>query len=209
MTIKIIGGGTSRTMRAHWAASETGIKYESALIGPRTGETQTKEFKALNAKEKIPVLIQDDLVLSESAAIVAHLGRLHGSLLPTSPELLARYGEWQSCILMELDAQCLYIMRKHGDLAHIYGDATAAMDTAQAGFSKQIKLAVTALQNNNYLVGDEFSGVDILLTTCLDWAVAYKFSLDPVLMDYLKAIHSRPAYQAAYAHNFSISAVPN
>jgi glutathione S-transferase len=209
MTIKIIGGGTSRTMRAHWAASETGIAYQSELIGPRTGETQTKEFKALNAKEKIPVLIQDALVLTESAAIVAHLGRLHGTLLPTSPELLARYDEWQSFILMELDAQSLYIMRKHGDLAHIYGEAAAAMDTARAGFSKQIKLAATALQNNNHLLGNEFSGIDILLTTCLDWAVAYKISLDPVLMEYLKTIHSRPAYQAAYAHNFSISAAPN
>jgi len=139
---------------------------------------------------------------------VAYLGRLQGTLLPTSTQLLARYDEWQSFILMELDAQCLYIMRKHEDLAHIYGEAAAAMDTARAGFSKQIKLAVTALQNNNYLVGEQFCGVDILLTTCLDWAVAYEFSLDSALMRYLTAMHSRPAYRSAAAHNFSISAAP-
>ncbi|MDG2277334.1 MAG: glutathione S-transferase, partial [Pseudomonadales bacterium] len=72
--ITIWGGATARTVRAHWMCHELGIEYASKLIGSRTGATQSEEFRALNAKEKIPVLVDDDFVLSESAAIVTYLG---------------------------------------------------------------------------------------------------------------------------------------
>ena len=57
-------------MRAHWMAHELELDYEPRLIGSRTGETQTNAFRALNPKGKIPVLEDDDLVLTESGAIV-------------------------------------------------------------------------------------------------------------------------------------------
>ena len=232
MKILIIGGATTRTMRAHWAAHELGLDYESQLIGSRTGETQTKEFLALNPKAKIPVLSHDGLVLTESAAIIYYLDQVAGSfntaagslpsaagalptaagalptaagapLIPTEPQTLARYQEWQSYILMELDAQTLYIMRKHGDLAHIYGEAPVAMETARTGFNFQVKAAASALESTPFLLGDSFSGVDILLTTVLDWAVAYDFTLADSLLSYLERIQTRGAYISARAHNFS------
>ena len=42
------GAGTARTFRPIWMAEELGISYELNPIGPRTGETQTKEFTNLN-----------------------------------------------------------------------------------------------------------------------------------------------------------------
>ena len=113
------------------------------------------------------------------------------------------YQEWQSFILMELDAQTLYIMRKHGDLAHIYGEAPVAMETAKTGFNFQVKVAASALESTPFLLGDSFSGVDILLTTVLDWAVAYDFTLADSLLGYLERMHAREAYLSARAHNFS------
>ena len=71
--ITIWGGATSRTLRAHWMIHELGLEYTPELIGSRTGATPTKEFRALNPKEKIPVLVDDDLVLTESVAIVTYL----------------------------------------------------------------------------------------------------------------------------------------
>jgi len=204
--IKIIGGATSRTLRAHWAAHELALDYESVLIGSRTGATQEPDFIALNAKEKIPVLVHDDLVLTESGAIVAHLARTGGALIPLDTNGLAKYDEWQSFILMELDAQCLYIMRKHRDLPHLYGEAPGAVLAAQEGFNKQVKVAETQLATTPYLLGDEFSGVDILLGSTLAWAIAYGFSLSEILQGYLQRTRARPAFKSANAHNFSIEA---
>ena len=37
------GSGTARTFRPIWMAEELGLSYVLKPIGPRTGETQTKE----------------------------------------------------------------------------------------------------------------------------------------------------------------------
>ena len=45
------GAGTARTFRPIWMAEELGLSYILKPIGPRTGETQTKEFTSLNRKQ--------------------------------------------------------------------------------------------------------------------------------------------------------------
>ena len=76
--LQIWGGATARTIRPHWMCHELALEYEPKLIGSRTGETQSAQFRALNPKEKIPVMVDGDLVLSESAAIVTYLGDTYG-----------------------------------------------------------------------------------------------------------------------------------
>ena len=208
--LTVWGGATARTLRAHWMLHELGIEYEPRLIGSRTGETQSDEFQHLNPKEKIPVLIDDDLILTESVAIVTYLGDTYGKGSKLVPEPFtvqrARYNEWMSFIQMELDAHTLYVMRKHRDLSDLYGEAPAAIQTAIEGFDKQVNVAATRLEESAYLLGDDFSAADLVLTTCLQWAKAYGFDLHPRLQSYRDLIARREAFQKAAELNFSISA---
>ena len=73
--LKLWGAGTARTLRPIWMAEELEIDYELIPIGPRTGETQTKEFTSLNPKQKIPTMQHKDFNLSESLAICRYLQR--------------------------------------------------------------------------------------------------------------------------------------
>lgn len=207
--ITIWGGATSRTLRAHWMIHELGVDYTPELIGSRTGATQTEAFRALNPKEKIPVLVDDDLVLTESVAIVTYLGDTYGvdSGLVPKPYTVARahYYEWTSFIQMELDAHTLYVMRKHLDLAELYGEAPAAIETAIAGFNKQVAVAERRLTEQSYLLGDSFTAADLVLMTCLDWAEIYGIKLAETFQPYRDRIHQRPAFQSARKLNFSIS----
>ena len=54
---------------------ELGLSYVLKPIGPRTGETQTKEFTSLNRKQKIPLMQIGEFHLSESLAICKYLQR--------------------------------------------------------------------------------------------------------------------------------------
>ncbi len=207
MGIAIWGGATPRTMRAHWAAHELGVEYDAKLIGSRSGATQTEEFRALNCKEKIPVLVDDELVLTESAAIVTYLGDKYGKLTPPVGSIRrAKYNEWMSYIQMELDAHTLYIIRRHVGLADLYGEAPAAIAAARDGFKKQIKWASPRLKVADYAIGEAFSGVDIMLTTTLDMAVFFDFELAEEFETYRAKHSARQAYQTANALNYSISA---
>ena len=200
------GVGTSRTIRPHWALHELGLSFELRPIQPRTGETQTPEFTALSARQKIPLLQDNGLILTESAAIVTYLSDAYGqpdnTLLPADARQRARCLEWCFFVISELDATSLYVMRRHGDLRHIYGDAPLANEAAAEYFQKQMRTVERQLAGDaHYVLGERFTAADILLSTCVTWAVRYGVRVaDPVLA-YNKRVTARPAYTRALETN--------
>ena len=52
-----------------WVMEELGLDYEQVPLNPHAGETRTPEYLALNPSGKIPTLVHDDFVLTESMAI--------------------------------------------------------------------------------------------------------------------------------------------
>lgn len=205
------GVGTSRTLRAHWAMHELGLDYECRPILPRTGETQTQEYTALNPRQKIPLLQDGDFRIAESPAIAAYLSDTYGTrenaLIPTEPREYATWLEWCFYAATELDATSLYVMRRHGALKHIYGEAPVALESAAQYFSTQLRHAEQALQYGRpFLLGGRLTTADMLLTTCLAWAVSYHVPVTAACHGYMERITSRPAYCAAVAANAPRSA---
>lgn len=200
------GAGTPRTMRAHWILHELGLEYEKRPIGPRTGETQTAEFTQLNPSQKVPVLQDGAMTLSESAAIVTYLAETYGGsrglVPPVSTRERAHYYQWCFFTMMELDAHTTYVIRKHTALAAIYGEAPNAVRAAGEGFEKQVRVADQWLTSGRpFILGETFTGADILLTTCLTSGDNYKLSLTDVLQNYVQRTTSREAYRLAAAAN--------
>jgi glutathione S-transferase len=65
-----------------------------------------------------------------------------------------------------------------------------------------LDVAEKQLADTPYIVGSNFSGADILLVSCLDWAVFYGFDLPASVQSYHARVTDREAYQAAFALNF-------
>jgi glutathione S-transferase len=200
------GVGTSRTLRAHWALRELGLDYECRPILPRTGETQTQEFTELNPRRKIPLLQDGDFTIAESPAIAAYLSNVYGTpentLIPSDSREQASWLEWCFYAATELDATSLYVMRRHGDLKHIYGDSPIALESAAGYFATQLRHAEQALQDGRpFLVGGRFTTADMLLATCLTWAVNYRVPVTAACLTYMKRMTSRSAYRASVAAN--------
>ena len=205
------GVGTSRTLRAHWELHELGLDYECRPILPRTGETKTAEYTALNPRQKIPLLQDGDFTIAESPAIAAYLsntyGTLENTLIPSDPREQARWLEWCFYAATELDATSLYVMRRHGDLKHLYGEAPVVLESAAGYFATQLRHAERALQDGRpFLVGGRFTTADMLLTTCLTWAADYRVPVTAACLAYMKRITSRPAYRTSVAANTPKSA---
>lgn len=204
-TITLWGSGTSRTLRPVWVAEELGISYELKTIGPRTGETQTPQFTSLNPKQKIPLLVDGAMRLSESLAICRYLINTYPAdaiYAPTTPEDRAREDEWCCYMYGELDETSLYVMRRHGDLGHIYGAAPEVVASAAAYAAKHLDITAGLLGQQEFVLERGFGLADILLMSCLNWAVAYGLDLPDVLQDYSKRIARREAYRRAVSANF-------
>lgn len=200
------GVGTSRTLRAHWMLAELDLPYERRAITSRSGETLTPEYTRLNPSQKIPALQEGDFVLTESAAIVNYLAGKYGAAKnlcpPAEPRERARYDQWCFFVMMELDANTLYVIRKHEDLPNLYGEAPNALQAAREGFARQAKAAAMRLSDSGpYVLGDQFSGADILLTSCLNGAIRRKIELPDALHEYRSRTTAREAYQRAQHMN--------
>ena len=200
------GATTSRTIRAHWALHELGLAYRCEPILPRSGQTNTERYIAVNPRQKVPALVDGDFTITESAAIITYLSATYGTadnnLVPTASRERARYDEWTYFIMAELDATSLYVVRRHLGLPAIYGAAPVAIDAALAYFQRQIgSVAATLNDGRDWLMGDRFTGADILLTTCLTWATRLDQPLADSLVCFRDRATARPAYQAASAAN--------
>ena len=103
---------------------------------------------------------------------------------------------------MELGATTLYVLRRHEYLPAIYGDAPNAIEACREYFVRMIDAATQALDRDaTYLLGDHFTGVDILMMSCVDWAIRYEVSVPSEFLAYRERIAERPSYGKALAAN--------
>jgi glutathione S-transferase len=210
MTIfKILGPAWSRAFRCVWMLEELGIAYES--VG--NAMPATKRVLQYNKAGKIPVLLEyssdsadesqpPDFVLSESVAINTYLADKYGQgLVPLAgTRERAVYDQVVCCILSELDAQGLWIHRKHaGPLTQYFGEIPEAAKAAEVQFTRVNKCVAAWL--NPYILGEHFSAADILYVHCLDWskALGWHESWPENIEPYRQLCHARPAYQRAKA----------
>lgn len=207
-TIEIWGAHTARTMRVVWTAEELGLDYILHSIGPRTGETQTSTYTALNPKQKIPCLTDASVtggwVLTESLAIARYLISAYPSKTlkpPSTPIEFAAEDEWCTFALSELDETSLYVVRRHRDLAHIYGESQVVVEACFDYLGRQLRVVEAHLTGRAYVLDGGFSLADIMLTTCLTWAIDYGAELGVASLEYVRRMKQREAYRRAVKMN--------
>ena len=107
--LKIYGVARTRAFRALWVAEELGLAYEHVPVEIGAAGARTPEFLAINPNGRLPLIADDDFVLSESLAITLYLakkhaqGTKHGTLYPATLEAEARVWQWSFWAIAEVD----------------------------------------------------------------------------------------------------------
>lgn len=199
--IQLYGHAKTRSLRVAWALEELGVDYEFIDVDLPTGAARREPFISLNPGGKVPVLVDADLVLTESAAIVTYLGDkfAQGALVPpVGTPLRARYEQWCYFAVTELE-QPLWNMAKHRFALPQARRIPAMIDCAGWEFNRALNVLEKGLQAP-YILGENFSGADILLGQTLLWAQAFQLDINaPLVVDYLQRLSARPALARALA----------
>ena len=84
--MKLYGFGPTRSLRALWALKELDVDFEFVPVNLPAGEQKHPDFLRLNPAGKVPVLVDGDIIIPESAAIVLYLADKYREkgLLPSS-----------------------------------------------------------------------------------------------------------------------------
>jgi glutathione S-transferase len=208
------GIGTPRTLRPLWALAELGLEYDHKKILPRGPGMEDPRFRSLSERHKVPFYEDDRVKIGESAAIVGYLADRHGrDVLPMpapATEERAVLLDRTLFIMTEIDAR-LYTLRLHGEppagLAAVYGAAPTAVRAAKEYVHRSLHETARWLQGGRpYVMGEHFGTADILLASCVVWALLYEIELPTPLGEYRDRVVSRPGFQAAMASNDPSSA---
>jgi glutathione S-transferase len=63
----------TRSIRARWMLQELGEEFEAVTVNLMTGDHRRPEFLKINPAGRVPTLVDGDLVITESVAIVLYL----------------------------------------------------------------------------------------------------------------------------------------
>jgi glutathione S-transferase len=188
----------SRSQRVLWLLEELGLPYEIRHY-QRDAVTRLAppELQAVHPLGKSPVLGDDGRTIIESGAIVDYLIRRHGGarLQPAADSpLYDDYQQWlhyaEGSAMLPLLLK-LYVSR--------LGEAGAPLSPRiESEIANHLGFVEQSLQGRQWLVGNEFSGADVMMSFVGEVAGARggreRF---PNLLAWVRRFQQRPAYQRA------------
>jgi len=197
--IKLYHAPLTRSVRILWLLEELGIPYEVEDV--EFEPTRDTFFQQKTPFGKLPTLEDDEVVICESGAVLEYLIDRYGegrfAPEPGSPERAA-YLQWihfaESTAFAPLGVLAwLGVYRGEG------GRYTELLADARSRALQALAFVDRALGERDYLVGDTFTGADVMMGFTL--AAARRLGvLDeslPRLGRYLDRLMARPALKRA------------
>jgi glutathione S-transferase len=180
-----------------FALKELGLDCELIPIDLAKGEQRQAAFLAVNPAGRVPVLVDGDVRLTESQAILAYLGEKSGRLWPQTPAQRADALQWLFFLaqhVMPAAAQVALRIR-----ARVTGVAVDEAVVAQGEQAMKATLPVVEahLAANDWMLGGAFSLVDCGYCPILNVIEKAGFSLAefPRTGGYLERLRGRPAWR--------------
>ena len=203
--MKLYGFGPTRSLRALWGLKELGLDYEFIPVNLVAGEHRRPDFLALNPAGKVPVLVDGDLVIPESAAIVLYLAEKYPEkgLMPTSLAQRSQVYRWVMFAMTELE-QPLWRITKHTFLYPEEKRLPQDVDLAREDFTAMASVLERHLKGRQFIVGDRVTVADCVTAYLMDWANEQHL-LDgfPNLQAYLQRMYARSSAPQRIAEAFA------
>jgi glutathione S-transferase len=202
--MKLYGFGPTRSLRALWGLRELGVDFEFIPVNLLAGEHKSPEFLRLNPAGKVPVLVDGDTVIPESAAIVLYLAEKYRErgLLPASLEARANVYRWTMFAVTELE-QPLWRITKHTVVYPEEKRLPADIALAREEFLAMAAVLDSHLKGRRFIVGDNVTVADCVSAYLVDWANELRLIDDfAELRAYLDRMYARPAAPQRIAEAF-------
>jgi len=195
----------TRSIRVRWTLQELEVDFVPIVVNLVAGEHRRPEFLKINPAGKVPVLVDGDLVLTESVAIVLYLAEKYASkgLIPSDLKQRAQVNQWLLFAATELE-QPLWRISRHTTLYPEGERLPGDVRLASHEFKAMAQVLAEHLQKRQFVVGDRMTVADIVVAYTLDWANEAKLLDDlPPLRSYMERMYARPHAPPRIAEAFA------
>lgn len=166
MSLTIYGPAQSRAMRVLWLAHELELDFDH-LPGFADGGASAALLKA-NPMGQVPAIEDDGFALAESMAINIYLAKKHGKLAPRSLAEEAQTLRWCFWVMAAVEKPMLEALLAARGLMGRERDEEAAR-AAIDSLRKPFDVLNGALAGRDYLLGDDFTVVDLNVASVFAW----------------------------------------
>jgi glutathione S-transferase len=183
--LKLYGSAWSRAAIVKWYLAELDLPYEFVQLDLSTNEHQQPAFLAINPMGKIPAIVDGDLALWESGAILLYLADQYGGGFATAAER-AKTNQWI-----------------------VFANATLGVelfspDQREKATPQLLKPLDARLTQQPFILGEQFSVADVAIGSTLSYVhmmVKPDWTAYPAVLDYGRRINERSAFQQAMMVN--------
>lgn len=191
--LRVVGRRASRAFRVLWMLEEIDVPYDHLPAAPHS-----PEVRALSPQGRIPLLVDGDVVIRESMAILTYLAdRFRALTFPAGTTDRARQDAATHHILSDLEAP-LWTAERHTFVLPENRRVAAVAESLRADFNVNLRRFGDAMGEGPFLMGAKITVPDILLGNILGWATRAGYDLNhDGLSGYLRRLQDRPAHQRA------------
>jgi len=203
--LQVFAFATPNSVKVPIALEEMGLDYTLNPVNIRAGEQKLPDFVALNPNAKVPVLVDGDLTLTESAAIMVYLAEKTGKLLPGS-------GIGRARVFEQLFFHASGLGPAFGNVGFFRKFAPEPIPLAIDRFGNEAQRIVGVLDallvNQRFVAGDDLSIADI---AHFGWMWRRQFaevSIEdaPNVARWYAELEARPAFQRGIERTTALAA---
>jgi glutathione S-transferase len=163
-------------MAPHFILEALNIDFELILVNRQTNAHKSNEYLALNPSGRIPTLIDEQLVLFESAAICIHLAESNPSarFIPNiGSKNRAKFFQWMMYLTNTVQAEFMFYFypNRHTNSSNALANMTLIQEER---ITNMFGLLDNEVRHKVFLIGNIITACDFFLFMLAIWANEFK-----------------------------------
>jgi glutathione S-transferase len=200
--MKIYHAPNSRSVRAVWLFEELELPYELEIHALGDPKMRSAEYRAVHPMGRVPAVVDGDVTIFESGAIVEYILARHGAgrlrpdvASPSFPDYLQWLHYAEGMLMPPVNiivVETLFLPEERRNQTNV--------DRARKLLGRMLDAVEQGLEGKEYLAG-EFSGADIMTghACIVSERLGGDISDKPNVEAYINRLQARPALQKAWA----------
>jgi glutathione S-transferase len=198
--LKLYFSPGSCALASHIALIDTGAEHEAVLVNFEHEEQRGPGYLAINPKARVPSLVTDRGILTETPAILAFIAQTHpqAKLAPTDPYEFAHAQAFNSYI-----CATLHVAHAHRRRGSRWADEASSFADMQRKVPQTVAECFSLIERTMFkgpwVLGESYSICDPYLFTVAQWMEGD--SVDPAkfpkIADHRRRMSERPSVRKA------------
>lgn len=182
---------------SHLALEEAGATYEAVRLNLGAGDQNKPDYRAINAKGRVPSLVTDRGIITETPAILAYIAQSfpQAKLAPLDdPFAFAKVQSFNSYL-----CSTVHVAHAHGARGSRWADNQASLEDMKNKVPQTIGDCFALIEREMiagpWVMGDTFSICDPYLYTIAGWLKRDGVDIEsfPKVAEHRRRMEARPA----------------